>query len=427
MPRGGQRRARVVGVVLSAAVTLSVLAPADAIGIAPSRESTSVVSEAGSSGARAAVTEMEALDQAGRVGEPVEVLSLRGESSEVFATPDGNLEAREYLRPNRARLDGAWHSIDTDLAETGDGTVAPAATTVGLEFSGGGDAPLVRMTKAGRELELSWPGGLPVPKLQGNTALYPEVLSGVDLRLGAQEDGFTQLLVVKSAEAAAAEELTELRMALDAHGMSVQKTREGGPRAVDKGAGSAVFEAPQPVMWDSSPGTAAQQTTHTRIAETGDDLAKQDEPGAGETGKLAPVAVEMPLGGDELILKPDADVLKGDDTVYPVFIDPQWYSPKASAWTMASKYWASSPQWKFNGDPDAGMGYCNWAYCKPHDTKRLFYRIPVSKFAGKSVLSATFVVRNTWSASCNARGVQLWRTKGISSSTTWNSQNASGF
>ncbi|MFI6690208.1 hypothetical protein ACIBLA_00315 [Streptomyces sp. NPDC050433] len=74
-----------------------------------------------------------------------------------------------------------------------------------------------------------------------------------------------------------------------------------------------------------------------------------------------------------------------------------------------------------------GLGYCGWDYCAPHDTKRLFYRIPVSKFAGKSVLSAEFVVRNTWSASCTDRSVELWRTKDISSSTTWNSQNASGF
>jgi hypothetical protein len=73
------------------------------------------------------------------------------------------------------------------------------------------------------------------------------------------------------------------------------------------------------------------------------------------------------------------------------------------------------------------MGYCGWEYCAPHDTKRLFYRIPTSAFAGKTILSAEFVVRNTWSASCSDRGVQLWRTKGISSSTTWNSQTASGF
>ncbi|MFJ1648302.1 LamG-like jellyroll fold domain-containing protein [Streptomyces sp. NPDC088258] len=165
-----------------------------------------------------------------------------------------------------------------------------------------------------------------------------------------------------------------------------------------------------------------------RTADAADAAGAGDkEPAAGESGKLAPVGVELPMSGDALVLKPDADVLAGDDTVYPVFIDPMWYTPRASAWTMASKYWASSPQWKFNGDSDAGMGYCNWSYCQPNDTKRLFYRIPTSKYAGKTILSAEFTVPNTWSASCDARSVELWRTKDISSSTTWNAQNASGF
>ncbi|BFO21797.1 hypothetical protein SHKM778_81850 [Streptomyces sp. KM77-8] len=73
------------------------------------------------------------------------------------------------------------------------------------------------------------------------------------------------------------------------------------------------------------------------------------------------------------------------------------------------------------------MGFCNWSYCKPHDTKRLFYRIATSRFAGKSILSAEFVVRNTWSASCSARKVNLYKTKAISSSTTWNDQYDNGF
>ncbi|MBE1583784.1 hypothetical protein ACFPOI_33645 [Nonomuraea angiospora] len=55
-------------------------------------------------------------------------------------------------------------------------------------------------------------------------------------------------------------------------------------------------------------------------------------------------------------MKPDLGVLRGPDTVYPVFIDPQVYTPKATAWTMASLYWASSPQWKFQGESDAGLG-----------------------------------------------------------------------
>ncbi|MFI7100860.1 LamG-like jellyroll fold domain-containing protein [Streptomyces sp. NPDC050161] len=382
-----------------------------------------------------APTEDAALEQAERTGREVEVASLRGESVDVVATPEGKLQARQYLRPVRTRVSGQWRDIDTDLVRRGDGAVAPKAAVIGLEFSGGGSAPLVTMRKAGRELALSWPGSLPAPVLDGAEATYRDVLPGVDLRMGAQADGFTQLLIVKSAEAASSSELGQLRLKLAADGVEVKETSAGGLSAVDRGAGSPVFEAPTPLMWDSSTGGGSgalrEGTVPPKAAGKARSAAADGsgggEPSAGESGKLAPVAVDVPAGEDQVVLKPDADVLRGKDTVYPVFIDPQWSTPRATSWTMASKYWASSPQWKFNGDHDAGMGYCNWNYCRPNDTKRLFYQVPTSAFAGKSILSAEFVVRNTWSASCKEREVQLWRTKAISSSTTWNSQNASGF
>ncbi|MGJ3559564.1 hypothetical protein ACR6C2_16240 [Streptomyces sp. INA 01156] len=46
------------------------------------------------------LTEAEAFAKAKRSGEPVEVASLRGESSEVYATPEGDLEAREICVPS---------------------------------------------------------------------------------------------------------------------------------------------------------------------------------------------------------------------------------------------------------------------------------------------------------------------------------------
>jgi hypothetical protein len=76
--------------------------------------------------------------EAARTGKVVEISSLRGESREVFATPEGNVEAREHLRPVRTRVDGKWQDIDTSLTKRADGTVTPKATTVGLAFSGGG-------------------------------------------------------------------------------------------------------------------------------------------------------------------------------------------------------------------------------------------------------------------------------------------------
>ncbi|MFI8323892.1 LamG-like jellyroll fold domain-containing protein [Streptomyces sp. NPDC085529] len=378
------------------------------------------------------LTEEAALEQARRTGEKVEILSLRGESREVFATPEGALEAREHLRPVRTRAGGQWQDVDTTLTANDGKPVSPRATTVGLEFSSGGDGPLVRLERSGRTLELSWPGQVPAPELHGDTATYVNLLPDVDLRLTAQPEGFTQLLVVKSAEGARNPALQTLRMGLAAEGMAVQETEQGGLRAIDAGSGGTVFDAPMPLMWDSSDGPAQPATTAAaRTAVEGEvsaeNLQTDAEPGAAESGRLAPLDVQLAAGGDELLLTTDPEVLTGPDTEYPVFIDPQWSSPKATAWTMASKYWASSPQWKFNGEADAGMGYCGWAYCMPHDTKRLFYQLPTSTFAGKTVLSAEFVVRNTWSASCSPRTVELWKTKGISTSTTWSSQDNDDF
>ncbi|WP_108999656.1 LamG-like jellyroll fold domain-containing protein [Streptomyces rishiriensis] len=464
---GGRRRLHTAGAILCAALTLAAGASHSALAVgeradASPGEAVKAVGTA-DTGAKArtaaddgAGEDTKALAEAARTGKPVEITSLRGESSEVYATPEGHLEAREHLRPVRTRVDGVWRDIDTTLTRGANGTVAPKVTTVGLTFSGGGSAPLVRMARNGRELALSWPGELPVPELNGSAVTYPEVLPGVDLRMTAQQDGFTQLLVVKSAEAAASAELSTLRLKMNAEGMQVEETAEGGLAAIDDGAKGAVFEAPRPVMWDSSteapdttpqspaglaphapPATPKRATTaDARTTVTSPSAAAasaatvgpaESEAVAAESANVAPVGVDVPAGQDALVLTPDRGVLRGKNTVYPVFIDPQWYSPKASAWTMASKYWASSPQWKFNGDPDAGLGYCDWSYCAPNDTKRLFYRIPTSKFAGRTVLQAEFVVRNTWSASCSDRSVELWRTKDISSATTWNSQNASGF
>ncbi|WP_435854765.1 LamG-like jellyroll fold domain-containing protein [Streptomyces triculaminicus] len=395
---------------------------------APGRASPAVSDPAGGA---SAPSETDALALAKRSGRNVEVESLRAETSDVVARPDGRLEAREYLRPVRARVGGEWKPVDATLEKTADGGVSPRAATVGVTFSGGGDAPLVRLDKGGRRLALGWPSELPAPRLDGDTATYPDVLPDVDLRLAAQADGFTQLLVVKSAKAAANPELARLRLRLGGEGLTVRETARGGLTAVDQGAGGTVFEAPAPMMWDSSPGRAPAgkaKGTRAGAAPVGRASGRgTDEPGAGESGKQARVGVDVADSGRELVLTPDKAVLGGPGTVYPVFIDPQWYTPQASAWTMATSYFADEPQWKFNGKSDAGMGFCDWMHCQPEDTKRLFYEIGTSRFAGKTILSAEFVVRETWSASCEKKGVQLWRTKGIDASTTWNSQKASGF
>ncbi|MFJ4985828.1 LamG-like jellyroll fold domain-containing protein [Streptomyces sp. NPDC088732] len=375
-------------------------------------------------------SEHAAFSQAKRSGKKVEIASLRGETSETYALPNGNFEAIEHVRPVRARVDGAWKPVDTGLEKRADGSVGPKVATMDIAFSGGGDKqPLITLGRVGRTLSLSWPTALPEPVIDGSTATYRSVLKDVDLQVRASVDGASEVLVVKTPQAAADPKLAELKLAMDADGMDVRTTADGGLAAVDKGAGGPVFVAPRPVMWDSATTPAAPASAaRSAKAAVADAPVSPANPADGPdaSANVAPIAVSVPAADDRLVLRPDQGLLK--NATFPVFIDPQWYSPKASNWTFVSRFWASSPQWKFNGNSDSGMGYCAGdVRCAPEDVKRIFYTIPTSKFSGKSILSATFVANETYSDSCTKSDVQLWRTKGVSSSTTWNTQNNDSF
>ncbi|MEV7342321.1 LamG-like jellyroll fold domain-containing protein [Streptomyces sp. NPDC093544] len=397
---------------------------------------------------RTADTVDKAQDAAEVGGVNVEITSLRGESTEVYATPDGQFEEIQHLRPVRTRVAGQWKAIDNTLVKRSDGRVTPNAAAVGLAFSGGGSGPLVTLDRTGKQLSFSWPTALPVPTLDGDTAIYADVLPDVDLSMRATTDGYSQLLVVKTPEAAANPALAELELGVDSPGLDLSVTDAGGLEAVDETAGGTVFQAARPLMWDSTqtaatpatltsatptptaPTPATARTLSTSQAassadkgadEAADQAADDAAEGPGDAAKIAPVDIDVTADGGGLRLTPDQALLTDDDTTFPVYIDPQSYTPKAGEWTMASRYWASSPQWRFNGDSDAGMGYCGWDYCAPYDVKRLFYKFPTSRFSGKTILNATFVAHETWSGSCDGRSVQLWRTKNFTSETTWNS------
>ncbi|WP_327234772.1 LamG domain-containing protein [Streptomyces sp. NBC_01317] len=357
-------------------------------------------------------------------GANVEITSLRTESSEVYATPDGQLEAVQHLKPVRTRLDGRWKTIDNTLARRQDGTVTPNAAAVGLVLSGGGTTPVATLERAGKRLSFTWPTTLPTPSLAGDTATYANVLPDIDLQVTSATDGFSELLVVRTPEAAKDPRLATLKLRVDSPGLDLTESTSGGLEAVDKSAGGVVFQAPKPYMWDSALSASPAQGAQRKAALVNTPSAA---PGAGvgigDAANVAPIGVDVSPDGSELTLTPDQGMLKDSNTTFPVYIDPTTHTPKAGEWTMVSRYWASSPQWRFNGDPDAGVGYCGWDYCAPFDVKRIFYTFPTADFGGKSILSATFVARETWSGSCDGRSVELWRTKGFNSSTTWNSSS----
>ncbi|WP_460704739.1 LamG domain-containing protein [Myceligenerans halotolerans] len=380
--------------------------------------------------------ESEALAEAADTGEPVEVVAQRSEQGEVWAQPDGTLEGRSFVVPQWTRVDGDWARVDTALREA-DGVVAPVASTVDVEFSAGGDGPLVRMDRMGRVVQLTWPEPLPSPGLDGDTATYSEVLDGVDLQMTATEDGYASYFVVKTPEAAASPELAEIRFALETQGLDVSETEDGGLEARDQGAAGVVFAAPPAAMWDTvaepdQAGGQSAEETAVRSSASGAGDADTAADAAGETGDpdtFAEVGVEVSAERDRLTLIPDQELLTDPETTFPVVIDPQWHTPKAGAWASPNESYPDNMGWKFNGKSTQGLGTCTgWSDCPGGSTYRLMYQFDVSRFKGTRILSAEFVVKNTHSAVCSNHRVDLWRVGAINSSnTSWNKTSNSTF
>ncbi|WP_173080800.1 LamG-like jellyroll fold domain-containing protein [Phytohabitans rumicis] len=340
------------------------------------------------------IGEAEARAEAVASGGRVEATALRTERQQVFANPDGSFTLEQSVVPVRVRRGSGWVAVDTTLRRTAEGMVAPNATTLDMAFSAGGDNPLVRLRRDGREMALSWPGRLPEPVLSGEVATYPEVLPGVDLTVRAEVEGFSQLLVVKSARAAANPALSRVRLRTATKGLSVRAAADGTLAAVDP-AGATVFAAPTPYMWDSSDGAAARKPA----------------------GKVR--AMRVGVGAGELALVPDRALLTGTATRYPVYIDPSW-SGSRTAWTQV---WSNLPTTSFwNGANDAEDEARVGFDALDGKKTRSFFRFDTSGVKGKHILKATLQTFEVWSYSCTAREVQVWETGGISSATTWNKQ-----
>ncbi|MFC9223752.1 LamG-like jellyroll fold domain-containing protein [Streptomyces hygroscopicus] len=373
----------------------------------------------------------DAQSKAATLGTKVEVLALRDERSTTTANPDGTFTTTEYVQPIRTRAGGEWADIDTTLVKRPNGTYAPKAALTAMSFSGGGSTTFAEMEKDGRSLSLAWPHKLPKPRVNGATATYTNVLDGVDLKITASAEGFSHVLVVKSAKAATDPELAKLELPVDTGSVKLVKTDDGGLAAKADGGGSTVFEAPQPMMWDSSHtvgrggATASQSPMASASASVGPDAGDAATPPDG--AQVADVAVSA--SADTVTLTPDADLLKGEDTVYPVYIDPVYKTANRTGWTMVSSYYSGASFWKF--DDHEGVGRCpndvSYTCASSGDVKRQFFAIPTGSFEGKDIVEAEFAVTMVHTYSDSAKEVQLGRVNSsgasaINSGTTWKDQ-----
>lgn len=362
-------------------------------------------------------------------------------SSQVFANPDGTFTQEMNAAPVRARkVDGTWAQIDTSLIRAADGSARTKNTTARVSFSGGGSGSgLVTLEDGEHQLRLGWPTALPEPRLEGSTATYAEVLPDVDLKLTALSSGYTSVIVVKTAQAAKNPELATIKMTVAGGGLDIAPTADGGFVARDSD-GSPVFESPTGRMWDSAGDAPATTGASAQLLRTAATAQTEGEPGARETtplpaagGEPAPIegpgsgdaAAELPLKvtGSTLEITPDPGLLHGEDTVFPLYIDPPTKGIALGDWTALASN--GTKYWEFDGDKGVGRcsNYAGYLCASTPYTQRMYFEYPLSSIHGKKILDATIEVYQLWTFSCEPHWYDLTRVdKGISSSTTWSTR-----
>ncbi|SDM58724.1 LamG-like jellyroll fold domain-containing protein [Nonomuraea jiangxiensis] len=342
----------------------------------------------------------EAQSAARRDDRRVEAMALRTETRQVFANPDGTFTSETSALPERVRRGQDWVPVDTTLRKESDGSIRTVATPLELVFSGGGNAALARIGDGARSVEMSWPGPLPEPVLDGSTATYPEVLPGVDLKITAWVLGYSEVLVVKTREAAKNQALRKLRFGTRVTGVTLRETDTGGIEAVTS-AGTPVFHSPTPMMWDSS-GGVREDVRMQAVSPPVD-------------GRRAAMGVEVTPG--QVAVLPDPALLTGSEVEFPVYIDPQWSGAK-QAWTYVDRAFPQQEYWNSGHQPEAG----NYG----GGVKRSFWRMDSDNVNGKHILKATFRITQdkSWGCTSSPQAVELWLTGGISTATTWAKQPA---
>jgi len=354
-------------------------------------------------------TEAEAVKAAKAAGRQVEVLAERGQSKQVFANPDGTITAYTFEQPIQMVQNGKWVPTDPTLVRYADGTVGPRAALTNLRLSGGGDGLFASVERAGRRYALTWPGTLPAPVLDGDTATYA-VLPDVDLVVRASVTGFTHVLVVKTREAAQIPQVREIRFGLTLKLLKVQQTASGGLRMVDTGTGGTVFETATARMWDSA------VTGGADIRTSPPDGARMSRVGA------------VPAGGS-LTLQPDLSMLDAPDTVFPVHIDPFTASTTNESWAMVDSGYPSEEYWKWNSSVDERVGMCPWqttSDCGSNSKIKRLYFVLSTSYSGKTIIGAQFGITQTHTWNSTAYPVSLYRANFggalITSATNWSNR-----
>ena len=317
-------------------------------------------------------------------GEPVEDLSARTESAQVFANPDGTWTSEAASGPVRVVDDaGVWHVIDTDVVATADNEgLAARYASADVVFSAGGDKTFATVTDdQGNMSGFGWPTVLPKPVVDGNIVTYPGAVENGDLVVTALPTGFSHSVVLREAPTGPLELPIPLQTP---EGELVEKANGS---LVLKAAGKKVVTAPQPLMWDATEGH--------------DGLPANVEP--------VETAVEASGSGAKekqtLVLSPDEAWLSDPATQYPVTVDPSYTSyANGDSWVQNADYTTSQ-----GGSSELRAGTYDAGGHKARSFVKFIGMLADNGGSGQDIVSATFKMRNWYSGSCTASAIRISR------------------
>ncbi|EFG09293.1 phospholipase A2 [Streptomyces clavuligerus] len=342
----------------------------------------------------------------------IEVLSERTENSTTWINPDGTTTEEVSTGPVRFKdASGEWQTVDADLVEQPDGTVAaqahpldlalagktPAAAAARIKAAGTapGDAetpavPLVSLDDGdGRKMTLSWRGALPAPALEGNTARYPDVLPRTDLVVDATRTGFEQFLELK--DRSAVDATGTVTLSLSVKGLKARANDDRSVTFLDSETGKQAGTLPAPVMWDAT-------------------VDKK----SGEHTRRAPVGLKVTQDGDriDLTLTPDAKFLDAPETKFPVTVDPA---------VNMSGYFDTFVQQGYGTDQSTAVEL-KIGNNGSGQVARSFLSFKTGAIKGKVVKSAKLNLFNFHSWSCTAKPWDVWTTQPAGTASRWTAQ-----
>lgn len=334
-------------------------------------------------------------------GAKVRVDGDESETTEVYALPDGSLQASTAMAPQRVRqADGSWKPVDLAFVANKDGSVSPASSafgvTVAASTSDGGEHHLVSVGTGAGAVSLDWTGPIPTPTLSGGTATYVDVRPGVDLVVEMTASGVEQNIVVKTP--AALDEIKNLTLPLVAKAEHTFTAKHNAITLKDK-TGHAFVQIPGMSMWDSSPvdpdtGGPVKHDLAAKVAEL--PAKKGRAPGVG------------------LALTPDDKWLSDPSRVFPITLDPT-LNPESTTWDTYVRDDLTSDH---SGDSDLQLGVTSG------HVARAFLSWDMTAMEHAVISSATINFFDFYSASCTPASWEVWSTTSSNTDpyTQWSNQ-----